>query len=394
MVSYLKTINMNHTIPKAERLGSIGEYYFSLKLREIDKLNQQGNKIINFGIGSPDLPPHQSVIDILHSESLRTNTHSYQSYKGAAIFRNAIADWYKKWYEVDLDPLTEILPLIGSKEGIMHLCMTYLNPGDKAFVPNPGYPTYNSAVTLAGGVPTYYPLKEKNNWQPDFEELDQTDFSNVKLFFTNYPHMPTGQNANNETFDRLIELALKHNFLLINDNPYSFILNSNPASILLNLRAKEVCIELNSLSKSHNMAGWRVGMMLAKEQVITDVLSFKSNMDSGMFLPIQLAAAKALALDASWFKQLNNNYLERRKYAFDILRILQCQFSETQVGMFVWASIPENWTDAYQLSNHLLDKFKIFITPGGVFGSEGNKYLRISLCSGLEVFKEAIKRLK
>jgi len=301
----------------AKRLQGVGEYYFSAKLREIDELNKLGKNIINLGIGSPDLPPHPDVVKVLYEEALKPNVHGYQNYKGSPVLRMAFADWYQKLYGVVLNPDTEILPLIGSKEGIMHICMTYLNEGDAALVPNPGYPTYRSNVTIAGGICVDYDLKEENNYQPDFEAIEKMDLSRVKLFFVNYPQMPTGQKPDIEVFKTLIPFAKKHNILIVHDNPYSFILNDEPVSLLSVDGAKEVVIELNSLSKSHNMAGWRVGVLCGAAERINEVLRFKSNMDSGMFLPLQLAAAKALTLGQDWFNEVNGIYKERREKGFD-----------------------------------------------------------------------------
>ena len=381
-------------IELANRLNGIGEYYFSQKLREIDGMNKQGANVINLGIGSPDQAPDADVINTLETESRKPNVHGYQSYKGAAALREAMASWYQKWYGVTLDPVTEILPLIGSKEGIMHICMTYLNEGDKALVPNPGYPTYSSAVKLSGGTPVYYHLKEENSWAPDFAELEKTDLSMVKLMWVNYPHMPTGQPASTELFEKLVAFGKKHNILICHDNPYSFILNEHPASLLAVDGAKEVVIELNSLSKSHNMAGWRVGMLCGAKERIDEVLRFKSNMDSGMFLPVQLAATKALELDGEWHKALNEQYRERREKVYALLDLLNCQYSKDQVGLFVWARIPSAYKDGYELSDDVLYKAKVFITPGGIFGSEGNGYIRVSLCSTVENLEAAISRIK
>jgi len=381
-------------IQKAKRLSGIGEYYFSQKLREIELLNQQGKNIINLGIGSPDLPPHPSVIEVLQMEAAKPNTHVYQSYKGSPILRNAIADWYLKWYQVDLNPDTEILPLIGSKEGIMHICMTYLNEGDQVLIPNPGYPTYTSAVKLAGGIPIAFELKEENNWEPDFVLLEKMDLSKVKLMWVNYPQMPTGRMPSDDLFKNLVSFGLKHNILICHDNPYSFVLNDHPMSLLKVSGAKEVVIELNSLSKSQNMAGWRVGMICGSKEKIDDILTFKSNMDSGMFLPIQLAAAKALSLGTEWYDGINEIYFERRKKVFELLDQLNCTYSKEQVGMFVWAKIPSTSKDGYALSDQILYESNVFITPGGIFGSAGNNYIRVSLCGAIEKFVEAIKRIE
>ena len=383
---------MNWTV--SHRLEGIGEYYFSSKLREIDELNKAGKGIINLGIGSPDLPPHPDVIKTLQDEASKDNVHAYQSYKGSPILREAIAEWYKKYYAVHIAPATEILPLLGSKEGIMHICMTYLNEGDQVLIPNPGYPTYTSAVKLAGGTPLYYELTAENNWAPDFENLEKSDLSKVKLMWVNYPHMPTGQLPSKLLFEKLVAFAKKHQILICHDNPYSFILNETPMSLLSIEGAKEVVIELNSLSKSQNMAGWRVGMLIAAEERINEILRFKSNMDSGMFLPVQLAAAKALSLDKSWYDSVNKIYQARREKVFELLEVLNCVYSKEQVGMFVWAKIPSEYKDGYALSDKVLYDANVFITPGGIFGSAGNEYIRVSLCGSVEKFSEAIKRIK
>ncbi len=378
----------------SSRLEGIGEYYFSQKLREIDELNKSGKNIINLGIGSPDLPPHPEVIKTLQEEAAKPNVHSYQSYKGSPVFRKAVAEWYKQWYDVELNPDIEILPLIGSKEGIMHICMTYLNTGDEALVPNPGYPTYTSAVKLAGGKCVQYELLEENNYYPDFDSLEKTDLSRVKLIFVNYPQMPTGQPADKNQYEKIVRFAKKNNILIIHDNPYSFILNDNPMSLLSVDGAKDCVIELNSLSKSHNMAGWRVGMLCGAKERIDEVLRFKSNMDSGMFLPVQLAAAKALSLGKDWYDSVNAVYRKRREKVFDLLSLLKCNYSKEQVGMFVWASVPSDYADGYKLSDEVLYSSNVFITPGGIFGNAGEKYVRVSLCSTEEKFEEAIQRIK
>ena len=381
-------------ITTAKRLEGIGEYYFSQKLREIDELNKQGKNIINLGIGSPDLPPHPDVIKVLQEESAKPNVHAYQNYKGSSVLRKAFADFYKQWYSVELNPDTEILPLIGSKEGIMHICMTYLNEGDEVLVPNPGYPTYRSAVKLAGGICLDYELKEENNYYPDFDLLEKKDLSKVKLMWVNYPQMPTGQPASTEVFEKLIAFGKKHNILICHDNPYSFILNENPKSLLSVEGAKEVALELNSLSKSGNMAGWRVGVLCSAKERIDEVLRFKSNMDSGMFLPVQLAAAKALSLGKDWYDSVNKVYKARREKVYELLDILNCKYSKEQVGMFIWAKIPEGYKDGYTLSDDVLYNSNVFITPGGIFGSAGEQYIRVSLCGSIERFEEAIKRIK
>ncbi len=378
----------------AQRLEGIGEYYFSQKLREIEQLNQAGKKVLNLGIGSPDLPPHPSVIEALQQFAARPDVHAYQGYKGIPALREAIAQWYQKWYEVKLNPDTEVLPLIGSKEGIMHICMTYLNPGDEVLIPDPGYPTYSSAVKLAGATPIYYSLNAHHNWAPDLEALAATDLSKVKLMWVNYPHMPTGQLPDLALFTRLVAFAREHQILLCHDNPYSFILNEQPMSLLQVPGAMDVAIELNSLSKSANMAGWRVGMLCAAPERINEILRFKSNMDSGMFLPVQMAAVAALALGKEWYDELNTIYAARRKKVFELLDLLSCTYSADQVGMFVWASIPQAYADGYALSDRILYDASVFITPGGIFGPAGNAYIRVSLCGSIERFDEAINRIK
>ena len=382
---------MNITV--SERLNGIGEYYFSQKLREIEELNKQGKKIINLGIGSPDLPPHPDVIKVLQDEAAKPDNHAYQSYKGSIILRKVMSDFYKKWYDAEINPDTEILPLIGSKEGIMHICMTYLNQGDEALIPNPGYPTYSSAVTLAGGKCIQYDLTEENNWEPDFDALEKTDLTKVKLMWINYPQMPTGRQASFELFEKIVAFGKKHAILICHDNPYSFILNEDPLSLFSVKGAKEIAVELNSLSKASNMAGWRVGMLIGAKERIDEVLRFKSNMDSGMFLPVQLAAAKALSLGKEWYQELNAVYAERRKYVFDILDKLNCSYDNNQAGMFVWSKIPAGYKDGYELSDEILYNKNVFLTPGGIFGSNGNNYIRVSLCAKKEVLKEALERI-
>ncbi|MBI2272995.1 MAG: aminotransferase class I/II-fold pyridoxal phosphate-dependent enzyme [Chitinophagaceae bacterium] len=382
------------TVATSTRLEGIGEYYFSQKLREIEELNKQGKNIINLGIGSPDLPPHPDVVKVLQEEAEKSNTHAYQSYKGSPVLRNAIAAWYARWYGVTINPDTEVLPLIGSKEGIMHICMTYLNDGDEALIPNPGYPTYSSAVKLAGGKAVSYEMKEGNNWEPDFAALEQMDLRKVKLLWVNYPHMPTGQLPTVALFEKIVAFGKKHNILVCHDNPYSFILNETPMSLLSVEGAKEVVIELNSLSKSQNMAGWRVGMLCAAKERIEEILRFKSNMDSGMFLPVQLAAAKALSLGKDWYDDINAIYTARREKVFELLQLLHCEFSKDQVGLFVWAKIPATYPSGYALSDEVLYNANVFITPGGIFGSAGNGYIRVSLCGSIEKFEEAINRIK
>jgi LL-diaminopimelate aminotransferase len=381
-------------IAVSKRLEGIGEYYFSQKLAEIAEMNKQGEAVINLGIGSPDMPPHPEVIQVLQEEAMKPNVHGYQSYKGAEVLRNAVAQWYKKWYGVELNPATEILPLIGSKEGIMHICMTYLNEGDIALIPNPGYPTYRSAVQLAGGKCVEYELKEENTWLIDFVALEQQDLSRVKLMWVNYPQMPTGQLPTKKFFEELVAFGRKHNILICHDNPYSFILNETPMSLLSVEGAKEVVLELNSLSKASNMAGWRVGVLCGAKERINEVLVFKSNMDSGMFLPVQMAAAKALSLGKEWYDGINAVYRKRRIKAYELLDLLKCTHSADQVGMFVWAKIPAHYKNGFELSDDVLYNSRVFITPGGIFGSAGEKYIRVSLCATEEKFQESIQRIK
>ncbi|QJB39848.1 aminotransferase class I/II-fold pyridoxal phosphate-dependent enzyme [Chitinophaga oryzae] len=381
-------------IQVAKRLQGTEEYYFSKKLREIDEMNQNGPKVINLGIGSPDLPPHPSVVEALHEQAALPNTHAYQGYKGIPALRKAMADWYQRYYAVTLNPDTEVLPLIGSKEGIMHICMTYLQAGDEALIPNPGYPTYRSAVNLSGAIVVDYDLVAENGWLPDLDALAKKDLSRVKLMWVNYPHMPTGAKVNKAFAAKLIAFAKQHNILICHDNPYSFILNEQPESLLQFEGARDVVLELNSLSKSSNMAGWRVGMLVGKAECIADVLRFKSNMDSGMFQPLQMAAVKALQLGREWYDGLNKIYRARREKVFQLLDLLQCAYDKNQVGMFVWARIPATIDSGYTLSDEVLQKARVFITPGGIFGSNGNGYVRVSLCQDEKVFQEAIDRIK
>ena len=381
-------------IDVAKRLQHTEEYYFSKKLREIDELNKQGARVINLGIGSPDLPPHPEVIATLNDNAQLPNVHGYQNYKGAPALRQAVADWYQRYYQANFNPNTEILPLIGSKEGIVHICMTYLQEGDKALIPNPGYPAYAAAVRLSGAEAITYKLTQEKNWLIDFSELRKQDLSKVKLMWINYPHMPTGASASDAFYNELIAFAKEYNILICHDNPYSFILTDKPRSIMNVDGAKEVAIELNSLSKSSNMAGWRVGVLVGAEERINQVLRFKSNMDSGMFLPVQLAAAKALQLDASWYQDLNKIYADRRQKVYEIMELLGCSYQQDQVGLFVWAQIPNSYINGYALSDAVLDRARVFITPGGIFGNGGDQYIRISLCATVEVLEESIQRIK
>jgi LL-diaminopimelate aminotransferase len=384
---------------EAKRLNGIGEYYFSKKLREIEDLNREGKNIISLGVGSPDQAPHPDVIRVLNEESNKPSTHGYQSYKGSPVLRRAMADWYLQWYGVRVNPDQEILPLAGSKEGIMHICMTYINPGDLVLIPNPGYPTYESAAKLAGANLFAYELKEEQGWFPDLKEIKRAIKSKQPsqdqvLMFVNYPQMPTGQLPTSELFTQLVFFAKENNVLLVHDNPYSFILNEKPMSILQVEGAGDHVIELNSLSKSHNMAGWRIGMMMASAKHIENVLRFKSNMDSGMFLPVQLAAAKALTLPSSWYEEVNKLYRNRKTLVEQMLKDLGCAFSKDQAGLFVWAKVPQGIADGYVFSDLLLYKANVFITPGGIFGTAGDKYVRVSLCATEEKIKESIGRIK
>ncbi|MCB0628538.1 MAG: aminotransferase class I/II-fold pyridoxal phosphate-dependent enzyme [Saprospiraceae bacterium] len=381
-------------IQPASRLGEVEEYYFSRKLREIAEMRAEGKDVLNLGIGSPDQPPAPEVIDVLHQMSSLPGNHGYQSYTGIPEFRQAFADWYRQWFQVDLDPNREILPLIGSKEGIMHISMTYLEAGDEVLVPNPGYPTYSAVARLTGATIRHYELKPENGWFPDLNELGKEDLSRVKIMWVNYPNMPTGTPASREFFIELIDFARAHQILIVNDNPYAFILNEEPLSMLSIPGAMDVALELNSLSKSHNMAGWRSGMLAGRADYLATILRFKSNMDSGMFRPMQLAAVKALNLPREWYSSLNNIYRERRQKVFELLDELECTYDTQQVGMFVWASIPEKYEDGYKLTDEVLEKANVFITPGGIFGSVGVPYIRVSLCSTTEVFAEALQRIK
>ncbi len=377
----------------AQRLGDVQEYYFSKKLREIRQLNAEGKDVINLGIGSPDLPPAQEVIAELHHQSNFDTHHAYQSYSGIPELRQAFANWYESFYHVQLDSDKEILPLIGSKEGIMHISMTYLEAGDEVLVPNPGYPAYRAVANLTGASIQSYDLKAEKNWQPDLQEIADRDLSKVKIMWVNYPNMPTGTPADAKFFDHLIRFAYDHKILICNDNPYSFILNDHPISLLKVDGAKEIALELNSLSKSHNMAGWRVGMMAGKEEYINTILRFKSNMDSGMFKPLQLAAAKALSLPQTWYDDLNVIYRKRREKIFLMMDRLHCEFDRDQVGLFVWAKIPDDYQSGYELSDEVLYRANVFITPGGIFGTNGENYIRASLCNPEELLNEAIDRV-
>jgi LL-diaminopimelate aminotransferase len=382
------------TISPASRMNLVQEYYFSTKLKQIAEMRASGIDVLNLGIGSPDLPPSAETISALAESAQKPQNHAYQSYVGIPALREAMADFYQKAYGVSLNPVNEILPLIGSKEGIMHISMAYLEAGDEVLVPNPGYPTYRAASLLTGATVVDYDLSEENGWLPDLVELAKKDLSKVKLMWVNYPHMPTGAKATKAFFEELKDFALAHNILIVNDNPYSFILNDDPQSLLAVKGMKEVALELNSLSKSHNMAGWRMGMLMGKAEFINPVLRFKSNMDSGMFLPLQMAAVKALQNDKTWFEALNKTYKKRQKKVFEMMQLLDCQYDKNQSGMFVWAKIPTNYKTGFELTDEILEKTGVFITPGGIFGTAGNEYIRTSLCAEVSVFEEAILRIR
>lgn len=379
-------------IPTARRLDGIQEYYFAGKLRELAQLRAAGHPVINLGIGSPDQAPHPEVVAVLQNAASDPKAHGYQPYAGIPALRRAWAGWYDRHYGVTLNPEGEVLPLIGSKEGIAHIAFTFLEAGDEALAPNPGYPTYRAATRLAGAAVREYALDEARGWLPNLDELAQTDLSKVKIMWVNYPHMPSGAAASTTFFQRLTDFGKTHNILIVNDNPYSFILNERPISLLAAEGARAVAIELNSLSKSHNLAGWRVGAVLGNAHYLGEILRFKSNLDSGQFLPVQLAATQALQLPEEWYRELNSMYCQRQEKAFELLKSLNCRFDTRQQGLFVWAKIPAHFADAYALSDLLLREADLFLTPGGIFGSAGEQYIRVSLCQPIEVFEEAISR--
>lgn len=379
---------------KAKRLNGIGEYYFSQKLREIAELNKQGRNILNLGIGNPDFAPPKEVMQALVEGFNEPHFNGYQSYKGLPEFRAAIADWYQTHFKTTLEPEQEILPLIGSKEGIMHISMAFLNEGDRVLVPNPGYPTYVSATKLAGGVPVFYELKEEHGYLPDFKKLESSDLTKVKLMWVNYPHMPTGTEGSSDLFEDLISFCKKHAIILINDNPYGFTLTDNTVSLLENRNQNDHVLELNSLSKSHNMAGWRVGMLCGNAEQINTVLTFKSNMDSGMFKPIMRASIAALKQPMSWYDGLNEEYKKRQKKVFGIADKLGCTYSTSQVGMFVWTKIPHGAMDGKSFADQLIDKFDLFVPPGMIFGDQGDQHIRFSLCSDDTVWDEVMSRIE
>lgn len=382
-------------IQPATRLQNVSEYYFSRKLKEVAQMNKEGKDVISLGIGSPDMPPSESAIRVLCEQAQRPDVHGYQPTVGIPELRKAMSDFYRKWYNLELDPTTEIQPLIGSKEGILHVTLAFVNPGDQVLVPNPGYPTYTSLNKILGSDIVTYNLLEEQNWQPDFEALEKMDLSRVKLMWTNYPNMPTGANATRELYERLVDFAHRKNIVIVNDNPYSFILNKQPLSILQIPGAKECCIEFNSMSKSHNMPGWRVGMLASNAQFVQWVLKIKSNIDSGTFRPLQLAAAEAYHNSEEWHHEANYTvYRERRDLAEEIMRTLNCTFNPSQVGMFLWGRIPDHYSDVEELTEQVLHEARVFITPGFIFGSGGARYIRISLCAKKEKLTEALERIK
>lgn len=386
--------NLTTNITPANRVASIKEYYFSTKLREVARLNAEGHNIISLGIGGPDRPPHPEVINTLCTEASKPDAHGYQPYVGLPQLRQAFARWYKANYDVDLDPATEIQPLIGSKEGILHTTLTFVNPGDGVLVPNPGYPTYTSVSRLAEAEIFTYDLTEEGGWEPDFEALERLPLERIKLMWVNYPHMPTGKCASQSLFARLVDFGKRHNIVIVNDNPYSFILNDKPLSILSVPGAKDIAIEMNSLSKSHNMPGWRVGMIAANPQFIQWILKVKSNIDSGQFKPLMLAASKALECDKEWYDDVNKTYASRRLIAEDIMHALGCHFDPAQRGLFLWGRIPDQYEGSEQLADRILYEAGVFLTPGFIFGSNGNRYIRISLCATNEKMLEALQRIK
>lgn len=385
------------SVKPADRLSAVQEYYFSRKLKEVAMLNAQGQDIISLAIGSPDMPPSKQTVDKLCETAAQPTAHGYQPTVGIPELRQAMANFYKRWYDVDLDPKTEIQPLIGSKEGILHTTLAFCNPGDEVLVPNPGYPTYTSLSKILGAKIVNYNLREDNGWQPDFEELEKMNLDRVKLMWTNYPNMPTGGNARMETYEKLVDFARRHGIVVVNDNPYSFILNEGKKMSILQVPgAKECCIEFNSMSKSHNMPGWRVGMCASNPEFISWILKIKSNIDSGTFRGIQLAAAEALNTnDDAWHKEFNvENYRRRRKIAEEIMTVLGCTFDPSQVGMFLWGKIPEKYANVEDLTERILHEARVFVTPGFIFGSNGQRYLRISLCAKDEKMAEALQRIK
>ena len=392
--------NKTWIIRPADKVGSVEEYYFSTKLKEVAKMNVAGRNVINLGVGSPDMPPSTQVVDVFCSEIRKDDVHGYQPYTGIPVLREGFAKWYEKWYGVRFDPETEIQPLIGSKEGVLYISMAFLNPGDGVLIPNPGYPTYSAVSKLIGADIVPYRLTAKNGWYPDFDELEcllserqEVGKSTVKLMWVNYPNMPTGADANEEIFEKLVAFGVKHGVVITNDNPYSFILNEHPRSIMSITGAKNCCIELNSMSKSHNMPGWRMAMLASNTQFVQWILKVKSNVDSGQFRPMQSAAIEALKAGDDWYDRMNTVYESRRDLAGQLLEALDCTYDNRQVGMFLWGRIPESAVSGEALADKVLYEANVFITPGFIFGSEGDRYVRISLCCKNNILTEALERV-
>lgn len=381
------------SIQPATRVKEIREYYFSRKLREVAELNARGADIISLGIGGPDRMPHHVVTETLAAEAMRPDAHSYQPYTGVPELRRAMARWYQQWYGVELDPLTQILPLIGSKEGILHVSMAFLNPGDGVLIPDPGYPTYSSVSHLVGAEVHTYDLKPENGWMPDFDQLERMPLHRIRLMWINYPHMPTGTPASRHAMERIVDFGRRHSIVIAHDNPYSFILNPEPTSLLQIPGAMDVAVELNSLSKSHNMAGWRIGMVASNPQFINWILKVKSNVDSGQFRPMMMAAAKALELPREWYDDINSVYARRRQVAERIMQAMHCEFDTAQRGLFLWGRIPDVWNSSEQFADMILDHARVFITPGSVFGLNGDRYVRLSLCATEHRMIEALRRI-
>ena len=385
--------NKAFNVCPADRVGNIQEYYFSRKLKEVAEMNANGKNVINLGIGSPDMPPSATAIEVLCEHAHRADEHGYQPYIGIPELREGFARWYKTWFNVDLNPKTEIQPLIGSKEGILHISLTFLNKGDKVLVPNPGYPTYSAVTKIVEANLIPYNLHEEKGWQPDFEELEKMNLEGVKLMWTNYPNMPTGGNATMELYEKLVDFGRRHNIIICNDNPYSFILNEHPISILSVKGAKEVCIEMNSMSKAHNMPGWRIAMLASNETFVKWILKVKSNVDNGQFKPMELAAAAALDAKKDWYDGMNKVYRSRRELAGKIMQALGCTYDKNQVGMFLWGKIPAEIEGSEALANKILYEANVFLTPGFIFGSRGERYIRISLCCKNDKLQEALDRI-